>query len=64
MKKGYVVLGVLVLVALIIAGMYVGPRNEMVRKNETVKSAAPRRSNPEPGGNRERLRGAGTNRIS
>jgi LemA protein len=38
MKKGYVVLGVLVLVALIIAGMYVGPRNEMVRKNETVKS--------------------------
>jgi LemA protein len=39
MKKGYVVLGVLVLVALIIAGMYVGPRNEMVRKNETVKSA-------------------------
>ena len=39
MKKGYVVLGVLVLVALIIAGMYVGRRNEMVRKNETVKSA-------------------------
>src|ERR1017187_2474100 len=39
MKKGYVVLGVLVLVALMIAGMYVGRRNEMVRKNGTVKSA-------------------------
>ena len=39
MKKGYIVLGILVLVALIIAGMYVGRRNEMVRKNETVKSA-------------------------
>src|ERR1700675_2525094 len=39
MKKGIVVLGILVLVALIIAGMYVGRRNVMVQKNETVKSA-------------------------
>ena len=39
MKKGYVVLGIVVLVALMIAGMYVGRRNEMVTKNETVKSA-------------------------
>src|ERR1700686_2006965 len=39
MKKGFVVLGVVVLAALAVAGMYVGPRNEMVRKNETVKSA-------------------------
>src|ERR1700675_1683116 len=38
MKKGIVVLGILVLVALIIAGMYVGRRNEMVTKNEAVKS--------------------------
>ncbi len=39
MKKGMIVLGVVVLVALMIAGMYVGRRNEMVRKSETVKSA-------------------------
>src|ERR1035437_881180 len=39
MKKGLVVLVVVVLVALAIGGMYVGRRNEMVRKNETVKSA-------------------------
>ena len=39
MKKGLVVLVVIVLVALAIGGMYVGRRNEMVRKNETVKSA-------------------------
>lgn len=39
MKKAMVVLVAVVLVALMIAGMYVGRRNEMVRKNETVKSA-------------------------
>jgi LemA protein len=39
MKKGYVVLAVVVLAAVAIGGMYVGRRNEMVRKNETVKSA-------------------------
>ena len=39
MKKGYVVLGVVVLVALMLGGMYVGRRNVMVQKNETVKSA-------------------------
>lgn len=39
MKKGLVVLVVVVLAALAIGGMYVGRRNEMVRKNETVKSA-------------------------
>src|SRR6202140_2292758 len=39
MKKGFVVLGVVVLAALAVAGMYIGRRNEMVRKNETVKSA-------------------------
>src|ERR1700686_4151997 len=39
MKKGFVVLGVVVLAALAVAGMYIGPRNEMERKNETVKSA-------------------------
>src|SRR5258708_14693072 len=38
MKKGIVVLAVLVLVAVVIAGMYVSNRNEMVRKNEAVKS--------------------------
>lgn len=38
MKKGYVVLGVVVLAALAVGGMYVGRRNEMVVKNETVKS--------------------------
>jgi LemA protein len=38
MKKGIVVLVVLALVALVIAGMYIGSRNEMVRKNEAVKS--------------------------
>jgi LemA protein len=38
MKKGIVVLVVLALVAVVIAGMYVSSRNEMVRKNETVKS--------------------------
>src|SRR5579862_1721922 len=39
MKKGYIVLGIVVLVALAVAGMYVGRRNQMVVKNETVKSA-------------------------
>jgi LemA protein len=38
MKKEYIVLGVIVLVALMLGGMYVGRRNEMVTKNETVKS--------------------------
>ena len=38
MKKGIVVLVVLALVAVVIAGMYVSSRNEMVRKNEAVKS--------------------------
>jgi len=38
MKKGIVVLAVLALVAVVIAGMYIGSRNEMVRKNEAVKS--------------------------
>ena len=39
MKKGLAILVVVVLLALAIGGMYVGRRNEMVRKNETVKSA-------------------------
>src|SRR5271167_3152339 len=39
MKKGYIVLGVIVLVALMVGGMYVGRRNQMVVKNEAVKSA-------------------------
>jgi LemA protein len=38
MKKGIVVLVVLALIAVVIAGMYISSRNEMVRKNETVKS--------------------------
>src|SRR6202171_5509050 len=38
-KTGIVVLVVVVLGAVVIGGMYVGSRNEMVRKNETVKSA-------------------------
>ena len=38
MKKGIVVLVVLALVAVVIAGMYISSRNEMGRKNETVKS--------------------------
>ena len=39
MKKGVVVLIVLVLVALLIGGMYVSRRNQMVMKNEAVKSS-------------------------
>jgi LemA protein len=39
MKAGIAALVVLALVAFLVGGMYVGSRNEMVRKNETVKSA-------------------------
>jgi LemA protein len=39
MKKGLVVLIVVVLVALAIGGTYVGRRNVMVQKNEAVRSA-------------------------
>ena len=39
MKKGMLVVVVLALVALGIAGLFVSSRNEMVRKNEAVKSA-------------------------
>jgi LemA protein len=39
MKNVIVVLVVLLIVALAVGGMYVGRRNEMVVKNETVKSA-------------------------
>jgi LemA protein len=39
MKTGIVVLIVLVVIALMTGGMYVGRRNQMVVKNETVKSA-------------------------
>src|SRR5260221_1248397 len=39
MKRGIVLLVVLALVALVFAGMYIGSRNEMMRKNEAVKSA-------------------------
>src|SRR5579862_3240642 len=39
MKKLLVVLGVVALIALIVGGMYVGRRNQMVTKNEAVKSA-------------------------
>src|SRR6202166_3245767 len=38
MKNALIVLAVVVLIALGIGGMYVGRRNEMVTKNETVKS--------------------------
>jgi LemA protein len=38
MKKGTLVLIVLVLIALIFGGMYVGRRNQMVVKSEAVKS--------------------------
>lgn len=38
MKKGWAVLGVIVLLIVIVGGMYVSARNQMVRKNETVKS--------------------------
>jgi LemA protein len=39
MRKATIVIIVLVVLALIVGGMYVNRRNEMVRKNETVKSA-------------------------
>jgi LemA protein len=39
MKKFLAVILVLVLIALAVGGMYVGRRNEMVRKNEAVKAA-------------------------
>ena len=39
MKKGLIVVGVLALIVLWFGGTYVGRRNEMVRKNETVKAA-------------------------
>jgi LemA protein len=38
MNKGIAVLVILALVAVSVGGMYVGRRNEMVRKNEAVKS--------------------------
>jgi LemA protein len=38
MKKGIVVLVVVALVAIVFAGMFISSRNEMVRKNEAVKS--------------------------
>jgi LemA protein len=39
MKNSVVVIVVLVIIALIVGGMYVNRRNEMVRLNETVKSS-------------------------
>ena len=39
MKSGTILLIVLVLVALVAGGMYIGSRNQMVTKNEAVKSA-------------------------
>ena len=39
MKKGTIALIVVALVVLLAGGMYVSSRNEMVRKNEAVKSA-------------------------
>ena len=39
MKNVLIALGIIVLIVFVVGAMYVGPRNEMVRKNETVKSA-------------------------
>jgi len=39
MKRLLAVLAVVVIMALAVAGMYVNRRNEMVRKNETIKAA-------------------------
>ena len=39
MKKGTIVLVAVVVIAAVFAGMYVSCRNQMVTKNETVKSA-------------------------
>src|SRR5438046_2809043 len=38
MKKGLLVIGALVLLAVILGGMYASARNEMVRKSETIKA--------------------------
>jgi LemA protein len=38
MKKGWLTIIVIVLIALIFGTMYVSARNQMVRKNETIKS--------------------------
>jgi LemA protein len=39
MKKLLIVVGVLVVLGLIFGNMYIGARNEMVRKNETINAA-------------------------
>ncbi len=39
MSKGWIVLIVLVVIALIVGSMYVGRRNEMVQKRETINAA-------------------------
>src|SRR4051812_44190255 len=39
MKKGLIVIAVLVMIALIAFGQYVGVRNTLVTKNESVKAA-------------------------
>src|SRR6266705_6848965 len=39
MGKGLIVLIVVVLVLLMVGGMYVGAKNQMVTKNEAIKSA-------------------------
>ena len=39
MKTGTIVLVLVAIIALLVGGMYVSRRNEMVRKNEAVKSA-------------------------
>src|SRR4051812_335417 len=38
MGKALIVVVVILLIALIFGGMYVGAKNEMVRKSETIKS--------------------------
>lgn len=38
MKKGWIAVVIIVLIIVIFGGMYVGARNQMVRKNEAVKS--------------------------
>ncbi len=39
MRQALIVVVVLALIAFLVGGMYVGRRNEMVRKNETIKTA-------------------------
>jgi LemA protein len=39
MKTGWIVIGVLVLIALVVFGQYVSVRNQLVAKNEAVKTA-------------------------